>query len=224
MNIIEELLKINDLEYVSFQSKLIPNINPDTIIGVKTPELKRIAKELYKNNDYENFLNSLPHKYFEENIIHGLLISEFKDYNLCINYIDKFLPYIDNWAVCDQTNPKIFKKHKEEVIIKIKEWINSNEIYKIRFGVKTLMSHFLDDDFNKDYLKLPLIIKNDDYYVKMMIAWYYATALAKQYDEAIKIIESNELDIFIHNKTIQKAIESFRVTDDHKKYLRTLKR
>jgi 3-methyladenine DNA glycosylase AlkD len=224
MNIIDELLKINDLEYVSFQSKLIPNINPDTIIGVKTPELKRIAKELYKNNDYENFLNSLPHKYFEENIIHGLLISEFKDYNLCINYIDKFLPYIDNWAVCDQTNPKVFKKHKEEVLIKINEWINSNEIYKIRFGVKTLMSHFLDDDFNKDYLKLPLIIKNDDYYVKMMIAWYYATALAKQYDEAIKIIESNELDIFIHNKTIQKAIESFRVTDEHKKYLRTLKR
>lgn len=224
MNIIDELLKINDLEYVSFQSKLIPNINPDTILGVKTPELKRIAKELYKNNDYEIFLNSLPHKYFEENIIHGLVISELKDYDLCINYIDKFLPYIDNWAVCDQTNPKVFKKHKEEVLIKINEWIKSNEIYKIRFGVKTLMSHFLDDDFNKDYLKLPLTINNDDYYVKMMIAWYYATALAKQYDEAIKIIESNVLDIFIHNKTIQKAIESFRVTDEHKKYLRTLKR
>ena len=224
MNIIDELLKVNDLEYVSFQSKLIPNINPNTILGVKTPELKRIAKELYKNNDYEIFLNSLPHKYFEENIIHGLVLSEIKDYDLCINYLDKFLPYIDNWAVCDQTNPKIFKKHKEEVLIKINEWIKSNEIYKIRFGVKTLMSHFLDDDFNKDYLKLPLIIKNEDYYVKMMIAWYYATALAKQYDEAIKIIESNDLDIFIHNKTIQKAIESFRVTDEHKKYLRTLKR
>ncbi len=224
MNVIDELLKSKDLEYKAFQSKLIPNIDSSTMIGVRTPELKIIAKNLYKNNDYELFLNSLPHNYYEENIIHGLVISEIKDYDLCINYIDKFLPYIDNWAVCDQTNPKVFKKHKKEVIIKINEWIKSKEVYKIRFGVKTLMNYFLDDDFNKDYLKLPLIIKNDDYYVKMMIAWFYATALAKQYDETIKIIESNVLDIFIHNKIIQKAIESFRVTDEHKKYLRTLKR
>ena len=224
MNVIDELLKSKDLEYKTFQSKLISNIDSSTMIGVRTPKLKSIAKDLYKNNDYELFLNSLPHDYYEENIIHGLVISEIKDYDLCINYIDKFLPYIDNWAVCDQTNPKVFKKHKKEVMVKINEWIKSKEVYKIRFGVKTLMNYFLDDDFNKDYLKLPLIIKNDDYYVKMMIAWFYATALAKQYDETIKIIESNELDIFIHNKTIQKAIESFRVTDEHKKYLRTLKR
>ena len=224
MNVIDELLKSKDLEYKTFQSKLIPNIDSSTMIGVRTPKLKSIAKDLYKNNDYELFLNSLPHNYYEENIIHGLVISEIKDYDLCINYIDKFLPYIDNWAVCDQTNPKVFKKHKKEVMVKINEWIKSKEVYKIRFGVKTLMNYFLDDDFNKDYLKLPLIIKNDDYYVKMMIAWFYATALAKQYDETIKIIESNVLNIFIHNKTIQKAIESFRVTDEHKKYLRTLKR
>ena len=224
MNVIDELLKSKDLEYKTFQSKLIPNIDSSTMIGVRTPKLKSIAKDLYKYNDYELFLNSLPHNYYEENIIHGLVISEIKDYDLCINYIDKFLPYIDNWAVCDQTNPKVFKKHKKEILIKINEWIKSKEVYKIRFGVKTLMNYFLDDDFNKDYLKLPLIIKNDDYYVKMMIAWFYATALAKQYDETIKIIESNVLDIFIHNKTIQKAIESFRVTDEHKKYLRTLKR
>jgi len=224
MNVIDELLKSKDLKYKIFQSKLIPNIDSSTMIGVRTPELKIIAKNLYKNNDYELFLNSLPHNYYEENIIHGLVISEIKDYDLCINYIDKFLPYIDNWAVCDQTNPKVFKKHKKEVMVKINEWIKSKEVYKIRFGVKTLMNYFLDDDFNKDYLKLPLIIKNDDYYVKMMIAWFYATALAKQYDETIKIIESNVLDIFIQNKTIQKAIESFRVTDEHKKYLRTLKR
>ena len=224
MNVIDELLKSKDLEYKTFQSKLIPNIDSSTMIGVRTPELKIIAKNLYKNNDYELFLNSLPHNYYEENIIHGLVISEIKDYDLCINYIDKFLPYIDNWAVCDQTNPKVFKKHKKEVMVKINEWIKSKEVYKIRFGVKTLMNYFLDDDFNKDYLKLPLIIKNDDYYVKMMIAWFYATALAKQYDETIKIIESNVLDIFIQNKTIQKAIESFRVTDENKKYLRTLKR
>lgn len=224
MNVIDELLKSKDLKYKTFQSKLIPNIDSNTIIGVRTPELKIIAKNLYKNNDCELFLNSLPHNYYEENIIHGLVISEIKDYDLCINYIDKFLPYIDNWAVCDQTNPKVFKKHKKEVMVKINEWIKSNEVYKIRFGVKTLMNYFLDDDFNKDYLKLPLIIKNDDYYIKMMIAWFYATALAKQYDETIKIIESNVLDIFIQNKTIQKAIESFRVTDEHKKYLRTLKR
>ena len=224
MNVIDELLKSKDLKYKTFQSKLIPNIDSSTMIGVRTPELKIIAKNLYKNNDYELFLNSLPHNYYEENIIHGLIISEIKDYDLCINYIDKFLPYIDNWAVCDQTIPKVFKKHKKEILIKINEWIKSKEVYKIRFGVKTLMNYFLDDDFNKDYLKLPLIIKNDDYYVKMMIAWFYATALAKQYDETIKIIESNVLDIFIQNKTIQKAIESFRVTDEHKKYLRTLKR
>lgn len=224
MDVIDELLKFKDLEYKTFQSKLIPNIDSNTMIGVRTPKLKDIARNLYKNNDYELFLNSLPHNYYEENIIHGLVISEIKNYDLCINYMDKFFPYVDNWAVCDQTNPKIFKKHKKEVLLKINEWIKSKEVYKIRFGVKTLMNYFLDDDFNKDYLKLPFIIKNDDYYVKMMIAWFYSTALAKKYDETIKIIESNELDIFIHNKTIQKAIESFRVTDEHKKYLRTLKR
>ncbi len=224
MDILNDLLNLKDDKYNEFNSSLINNLDKSKFIGVRTPMIKELAKKYIKDPNIDDFLNDLPHKYHEENMLHGLIISEIKDYDEALIKLNQFLPYIDNWAVCDQTNPKVFKKHKEEVLIKINEWINSNEIYKIRFGVKTLMSHFLDDDFNKDYLKLPLIIKNDDYYVKMMIAWYYATALAKQYDEAIKIIESNVLDIFIHNKTIQKAIESFRVTDEHKKYLRTLKR
>ena len=220
----KKLLKLQDKNYQEIQFKIIPNIDNSTIIGVRTPELRKIAKEMVKEGTYKSFLEELPHKYFDENQLHAFIISELKDYNECISYLDKFLPYVDNWATCDQMSPKIFKKYKKELLEYIKVWIKSKETYTIRFGIGMLMEHYLDEDFNKKYLELVSKIKSKEYYVNMMIAWYYATALAKQYDSTIKYIESNKIDTWVHNKTIQKAIESYRITDKQKEYLRKLKR
>ncbi len=221
MNYLEELNKAKDIKYKEFNSKLIPNISKESIIGVKIPVIRTIAK---KNIDNSNeIFNSLPHKYYEENIIHGFLISEIKDYDNCIEELERFLPYIDNWAVCDTLNPKVFKKNTDKLIIRIKEWIKSKETYTIRFGIRMLMNYYLDDNFKKEYLKLVSKIKSNEYYINMMIAWYYATALAKQYDDTIIYLEQKKLDKWIHNKTIQKAIESNRINDNNKKYLKSLK-
>ncbi len=217
----EELFKLQDKNYKEFHSKLIPNIKEDLIIGVRVPELRKLAKKYKDNSSY--FLNNLPHKYYDENVLHGLLISEIKDYNKCIYELERFLPYIDNWAVCDMTNPKVFKKHKEELLIKIKEWINTKDTYTIRYGIRMLMNYYLDEDYKKEYLNLPLKIKSNEYYINMMIAWYYATALAKQYEDTIKLLETKKLSPWIHNKTIQKARESYRITKEQKDYLQTLK-
>lgn len=223
-NIIKELYKMQDKKYRDMQVKIIPNIDSNSIIGVRTPELRSFAKKLIKEDNYKEFLEELPHKYFEENQLHSFIISEIKDYNICISYINKFLPYVNNWATCDQLSPKIFKKNKEKLIKEIKVWIKSKEVYTIRFGIGMLMSYFLDEDFNESYLETISKIKSKEYYINMMIAWYYATALAKQYDSTIKYLENNKLDIWVHNKTIQKAIESYRITDNQKEYLRSLKR
>lgn len=223
-NILNELYKMQDEKYRDIQVKTIPNINSDSIIGVRTPELRSFAKKLIKEDSYKEFLEELPHKYFEENQLHSFIISEIKDYDICISYINKFLPYINNWATCDQLSPKVFKKNKEKLIKEIKVWIKSKETYTIRFGIGMLMSYFLDEDFNESYLETISKIKSKEYYINMMIAWYYATALAKQYDSTIKYLENNKLDIWVHNKTIQKAIESYRITDTQKEYLRSLKR
>lgn len=223
MNITKELFKLQDKKYRDFQIKLIPTVDPENIIGVRTPELRGLAKRLVKENNYISFLEDLPHKYFDENQLHAFIISELKNYDLCISYINKFLPYIDNWATCDQMSPKVFKKNHDKLIKSIKVWIKSKNTYTIRFGTGMLMQHFLDEDYKKEYLKLVLNIKSNEYYVNMMKAWFFATALAKEYDETITYIENKKLDTWTHNKTIQKAIESYRITDNQKQYLKGLK-
>lgn len=202
----EELFKLQDIKYRDFQVKLIPNYSIDIMIGVRTPDLRNYAKKIIKENKYKEFLEELPHKYFDENQLHAFIISEIKDYEKCIIYINKFLPYVDNWATCDQMSPKIFKKNKVKLIIEIMRWIKSKKTYTVRFGIGMLMQYYLDDDFNPKYLEKVSKIKSKEYYVNMMIAWYFATALAKKYDDAIKYIENNILDKWTHNKTIQKAL------------------
>ena len=218
----ERLFKLQDLKYRDMQVKIIPNINANTIIGVRTPELRKLAKELLKE-DYKEFLEELPHKYFDENQLHSFIISKMKDYDECISYVNKFLPYVDNWATCDQLSPKSFKRNTDKLLEEIKVWIKSKETYTIRFGIGMLMQYYLDDKFKEEYLELVSKIKSDEYYIKMMIAWYYATALAKQYDKTLPYIENNKLDKWVHNKTIQKAVESYRITEEQKEYLRKLK-
>ena len=218
-----DLMALKDDKLKEFQAKLIPTVDINTIIGIKTPVLRTIAKDMIKNNEAEEFINKLPHQYFEENQIHAFILSELKDYDKCVTEVDKFLDYVDNWATCDQMSPKIFKKHLEELRIKILEWINSNQTYKIRFGISMLLEFYLDDCFKESDLEIVSNIKSDEYYVNMMIAWYFSTSLVKQYNSAIKYIENKKLDKFCHNKTIQKAIESFRISDEKKDYLRTLK-
>lgn len=222
-NIKRKLFEMQDKKYQEFQSKLLPTIDSKKMIGVRTKELRKYAKSLIKE-DYKSFLDELPHNYFDENQLHAFIISEIKDYNECINYIDKFLPYVDNWATCDQLSPKIFKKNKDLLLDKIKEWIKSKDTYTIRFGIRMLMQYYLDEKFKDKYLEWIISIKSDEYYVNMMIAWFFATALAKQYDSVIRVIEEKKLDVWIHNKTIQKAVESYRITNEQKEYLKKLKR
>ncbi len=221
-----KLFELQDKEYALFQSKLTPTVNPELFIGVRVPKCRELAKELYKNNflEVKHFINMLPHKYYDENMLHGLLISEMKDFNQCLAELEKFLPYVDNWAVCDIMSPKCFKKHKTELLDAVLGWVKSSEEYTIRFGLEMLMTHYLDDDFNPEYLKIPAEVQSDKYYVNMMIAWFFATALTKQWDSTIGYIEKNVLSTWVHNKTIQKARESFRISDEQKQYLSELKR
>lgn len=223
MSLIDRLNEIKDDKYALFQAKLTPNIDPSLFLGVRVPVLRKFAKAYIKEEESNDFLNNLPHAYYDENMLHALLISEMKDYNEVSILLDKFLPYVDNWAVCDILSPKVLNKHLSELLVKIKEWIKSSHCYTIRFGIEMLMSFFLDEHFNKEYLDL-VLISHEEYYVKMMIAWFYATALSKQWTDTISIIENNKLDKWTHNKTIQKAIESYRISDKDKQYLKTLKR
>ena len=224
MEIQKELFALQDKEYMKFLSKLTPNVSEDTIIGVRIPEIRKLAKKLVKNDEYEDFLKELPHKYYDENLLHGAIISENKDFENCIELLNSFLPFVDNWAVCDTISPKIFKKYKKELIEKIKEWSQSDKTYTCRFGVEMLMTHFLDEDFKKEYLEVVADIHSEEYYVKMVVAWFFATALAKQWDYAVIYLENNRLDVWVHNKTIQKARESLRILEDKKGYLKGLKR
>lgn len=224
MNIKDELFSLQDISYGDFQSKLIPGISRKSIIGVRVPEVRKLAKRLVKEKEVSKFLKELPHKYYDENMLHGLILSEMKDYDICITEIDKFLPFVDNWAVCDIMSPKIFKKNKTKLLKKIKEWSLSEKTYTCRFGIEMLMSHFLDADFKPEYLAIPVSVNSEDYYVRMMVAWFFATALAKQWAAAIKYLENHRLDIQTHNKAIQKALESKRITPEQKGYLKTLKR
>ena len=219
----EMLLKVKDDNYKEFMSKLVPNISLDSILGVRTPEMREIAKEVFNSSFKDEFLNDIPHKYYEENIIHMFVVSLIKDFDECIKELDKFLKYVDCWPVSDQASPKCFKKNHDKLLPVVKRWISSSHIYTSRFGMRTLMNEYLDKDFKEEYLELVSNVKGDDYYLKMMQAWYFATALAKQYDSTIKYIENHKLDDWVHRKSIQKAIESFRVSDEHKEYLKTLR-
>ncbi len=224
MEYITDLLKKNgDKKYGEFQSKLIPTIPAETIIGVRTPVLRKLAKELIKDEHCSEFLRELPHKYFDENQLHGFIISEMRDFQSCMEETEIFLPYIDNWATCDQTAPKIFKKHKNELLPYIKKWLASERTYTVRFAFGMLMTHYLDEDFRPEYLEPAAEIKSEEYYINMEIAWYMATALAKQWSDTIPYIENKKLDKWVHNKTIQKARESRRITDEQKEYLKELK-
>ena len=223
MSVYEMLLQKKDNEYKELQTKIVPNISKDSIIGVRTPLLRQIAKEIFGTKEAEDFLKNLPHKYLEENLIHFFLISLIKDFDECIKEVERFLPFVDCWCVSDQSSPKVFKKNHQKLLPFIKKWISSNHVYTARFGIRMLMNEFLDDDFKTEYLELISAKRGDDYYLKMMIAWYFATALAKKYDESVVFIEKKKLDSWTHNKAIQKAIESFRVSREHKSYLKTLK-
>ena len=217
-----QLYDLQDIKYKDFHCKLIPTVDPDRVIGVRAPAMKALAKELAKT-DVSDFLRDLPHKYYDENNLHGLLVMNIPDYEDSLAEINKFLPFVDNWATCDLLRPLSFIKHRGELIEEIKIWLKSEHTYTKRFGMEMLMLHFLDEDFKPDYLEWLAEIRSQEYYVNMMLAWFYATALAKQYEATIPYIENHRLDKWVHNKTIRKAIESFRVTDEQKAYLRTLK-
>lgn len=219
----KKLFELRDEEYKLFQAKLMPGIDPDTIIGVRTPVLRKFAKEVMKSEDCESFLAQLPHKYYDENNMHGFIISKCKDYDKTVKYLDEFLPFVDNWATCDLLSPDVFKKNKERLVKDIFRWMSSGKTYTVRFGLEMIMSHFLDGDFKPGYLEAAAKIRSEEYYVNMMLAWLFATALAKQWDETITYIEQNRLEKWVHNKTIQKAVESYRITDEQKEYLRKLK-
>jgi 3-methyladenine DNA glycosylase AlkD len=219
----ERLFSLQDKKYAEFHAKLIPDVNEGNIIGIRVPVLRSFAKEYIKEPESKEFLKQLPHQYYDENMLHGLLISQIKDYDECIRLTDEFLPYIDNWAVCDIMSPKFFAKHKDELLAKIKTWSKSEHTYTCRFGLEMLMTYFLDDDFTPEYLDIPAAARSEEYYVKMMVAWFFATALAKQWDATLPYIENKILAPWTHNKTIQKACESYRVTDEHKQILKGLK-
>ncbi len=223
MDIRKVLFEKQDKEYALFQAKLTPTISADKIIGVRIPIIRKIAKEYIKEDESKVFLDKLPHEYYDENILHGLLISLIKDMDRCIEEVDKFLPYVDNWAVCDTMSPQIFKKNKIQLMDNINRWTKSKHLYTARFGLRMLMCHFLDDDFKKEYLDIAARIKTNEYYLQMMIAWFYATALAKQWESSLVYLEEKKLDTWIHNKTIQKACESSRITKEQKEYLKKLK-
>lgn len=218
-----ELFRMQDEQYRSFQSKLIPTVEQDTVIGVRTPELRKLAKQMVKRDDVYTFLNELPHQYYDENQLHAFIVSEIKDFKCCVEEVCKFLPYVDNWATCDQMSPKIFKKHRQELLTFIREWIVSDRTYTVRFAVGMLMVHFLDEDFDLIYPEMVSKIRSDEYYINMMVAWYFATALAKQYEEVLPFIEERRLDSWTHNKAIQKSVESSRITQEQKIYLKSLK-
>ena len=217
------LFALKDEKYKEFQKKLIPTVDENTVIGVRKPVLRKYAKDVSGTPGAVIFMQTLPHEYYEENNLHGMLIETMKDYDECIAYLDEFLPYVDNWATCDLISPRVFKKHKDELLVKIKEWMASDRVYTIRFGMEMLMTHFLDEDFKPEYLGMAADVHSEEYYVNMMIAWFFATVLAKQYEASLPYIENHCMDRWTHNKTIQKAIESYRITDEQKRYLKSLK-
>jgi len=222
----EKLLALQDTEYKNFHAKLMPTIEPERIIGIRTPNLRKLAKELWKTFDTpqkEAFMADLPHFYYEENNLHGLFIEQIKDFDTCIAALDKFLPYVDNWATCDMMAPKVLGKQKDKLLAAIRRWIVSEPVYEVRFAIGMLMRHFLDEDFKPEYADMVAAVSSPEYYINMMRAWYFATALAKQYEQILLYLTDRRLDPWTHNKTIQKAIESYRITPEQKDFLKNLR-
>lgn len=213
--LLQRLFALQDERYQAFQAKLIPNIAPERIIGVRTPELRKLAKQVG-----DDFKKELPHRYFEENQIHSFMLEREKDFDKAISDVEAFLPYVDNWATCDQLSPKVFSKHKGELLPYVRRWLGSEHTYTIRFGMGMLMQHFLDDAFDSEYPELVAAVQSEEYYVRMMQAWYFATALAKQYDAVLPYIENYRLEKWTHNKAIQKSVESYRITPEQKEHLK----
>ena len=223
MTLYDRLMEVKDDAYREFQAKLVPNIAPETILGVRTPEMRKIAKEVFVSPDREAFLSSLPHRYYEENLIHFFVISMIRDFDECVRAVEAFLPYVDCWPVSDQATPKAFSKNHQRLLPYIKKWIASDHVYTARFGMRMLMNEFLGDDFRDEYPRLVAAKKSGEYYLNMMSAWYFATALAKQYDAIVPYFEERRLDEWVHRKAIQKATESYRVSEEHKEYLKSLR-
>ena len=221
-SITDRLFELRDTDYAVFQKKLIPDTKYE-MIGVRTPDLRKLAKELSGTQQAEEFLKELPHRYFDENQLHAFIISLTKDFDRCIEQVNTFLPYVDNWATCDQLSPKVFAKNLPKLVVLIDGWIRSDRTYTVRFGIGMLMQHYLDADFKPQYMEQVASVRSDEYYIRMMVAWYFATALAKQYDSAVKYLEQRKLDTWTHNKTIQKAVESYRITAETKTYLKSLR-
>lgn len=219
----EKLFELQDAEYKNFQAKLLPTVDKEKIIGVRSPALKKFAKNYFQDKDTADFLNNLPHEYFEENSIHALIISEMKNYSECLRAVKNFLPYVDNWATCDSLIPKIFSKHTAELECEIKIWLESEKIYTVRFAISMLMKFYLEENFDEKYLRCVAKIKSEDHYIQMMAAWFFAEALIKQYDATVMFLENKLLPSKIHGKTIQKAVESRRISDNTKNYLKSLR-
>lgn len=219
-----QLFALQDLKYRDFHCRLIPTVDPKTVIGVRTPALRRLAKEFAKTEDAAVFLETLPHRYYEENNLHGMLISAGRDYQQAVEALNRFLPFVDNWATCDLISPKAFKSHPTGLPEQARSWMGAEHTYMVRFGIGVLMGFYLDEAFRPEYLSWAAELRSEEYYINMMTAWFFATALAKQYDAALPYIEGERLELWVHNKTIQKAVESYRVSEDHKRYLRKLRR
>jgi len=219
----ETLFQLRDEGYRDFQAKLIPGIDPDAMIGVRTPALRKLAKQLYVAGDTAAFLNDLPHRYFDESQLHAFILSEMRNFDQCLDEVRRFLPYVDNWATCDQLSPKVFKRNRAQLLVHVREWLASGHTYTVRFAIGMLMAHFLDDDFDGEYPRWVSQVRFDEYYVNMMIAWYFATALAKRYEAVLPYIEERRLAPWTHNKAIQKSLESYRIPAERKAYLRGLK-
>ena len=223
MTVYEMLAACGSEKYRDFQSKLVPTVPKETILGVKTPDMRRIAKEIRGTKEAGTFLAELPHKYYEENLVHFFLIAMIRDFDECARAVETFLPYVDCWPVCDQSSPKVFTRNHEKLLPLIRIWIGSEHVYTVRFGIRMLMNEFLGEDFRPEYLEWVANVPGEDYYIRMMVAWYFATALAKQYDESVVYIKERRLEPWTHRKAIQKAVESYRVSDEHKDYLKTLR-
>ena len=223
MTLYDRLMQVRDDAYREFQANLVPNIPKETILGVRTPEMRKIAKEVFESGDRDAFLSDLPHRYYEENLIHFFVLAMMKDFDECVRGVEAFLPFVDCWPASDQATPKSFRKNHQKLLPYIEKWIASDHVYTARFGLRMLMNEFLDADFKEEYLELAASKRGEDYYLKMMVAWFFATALAKRYDETVPYFENRRLDEWVHKKAIQKAVESFRVTDEHKAYLKSLR-
>ena len=223
MTLYDRLVELRDDGYRKFQAKLVPNIPAETIIGVRTPQLRRLAREVFASDCRDAFFCYLPHKYYEENLIHFFVLASIKDFDLCVRLTEEFLPYVDCWPVSDQATPKSFKRNRDRLLPYIKKWTASQHVYTARFGLRMLMNEYLGDDFKEEYLELAAAVRGEDYYLKMMVAWFFATALAKRYDESVRYFENRRLDDWVHKKAIQKAVESYRVSDEHKQYLKSLR-